>query len=261
MSSSMRRAPASPGDVGDRGARLVPTVRSPRSAGDRPIGAEHQPVGAEAVERDLDGRARSRAVQPGGEQVFSPETLAQTFGSGPRGGAASVPFGHRVGADRRLAEVVDHDRQRGKRSGKHADVAEVARKDDGSSRMSPRSSSWARLSSTADGGSSGVGLVMDQVANPSQRRLSRRARRDAPRRSGERETSHAVTAAIQSCSAAWAKSGRCRRRCRRDWTRIVRSIPHASSRGSRSAGSKSRAIVACSGVIHGIGSRRRFQKC
>ena len=70
-----------------------------------------------------------------------------------------------------------------------------------------------------------------------------------------------MTAAIQSCSAAWLSIASVSLSVQADWTRIVRSIPHASSRGRRSEGSKSRAITACSGVIHGIGSRPRFQKC
>ena len=48
---------------------------------------------------------------PGGSIVLRPETFAQTFGRSAARRSIGGPFAHPPRAERRLAEVVDHDRQ------------------------------------------------------------------------------------------------------------------------------------------------------
>ena len=206
---------------------------------------------------------RSLAVQPRLRmQVFSPETLAATFGwaaaarsSASHAGISSVPIG---GLPRWSITIVSSGNERASMP----TSPKWRGKTTGSSRMSPRSSSWARLSSTA-------GRTI-QWASASSWIRWRTARsfgssdelvETLPRvLAGEASGSHAVTAPIQSCSAAWAKSWSVSASAQPCWTRIVRPTPLASSSGASSSGSNVRAIGPNAAVSQACGDRSRFHR-
>jgi hypothetical protein len=69
-----------------------------------------------------------------------------------------------------------------------------------------------------------------------------------------------VTAPIQSCSAAWAKSWSVSASAQALWTRIVREMPLASSSGASSSGSNVRAIWPNAPVSQLCGDLSRFHR-
>ena len=91
---------------------------------------------------------RSDAVQAGvGSIVLSPEIFAHTFGSSAAGGERR-PTRPSLGAERRLAEVVDDDRQAGEALRELGQVAEMSREDAGKLEHEATFLHAARLSST-----------------------------------------------------------------------------------------------------------------
>ena len=260
----MSRAVGGPSDVGGRGYRLVPHLRViPVEQGDGPVATAHEPTGTETVDCHV-YRGSQVGCRPRGarQHRVEPGDLRAHVRKLGRGSKRGGPRAHLLRAERRLAEVVYHDRQPGEPLRELWHVVEVAREDARelehetalSQQLQGSRARWPAGSSEDPAPRESDGEPLAAPAAPPARRAG------PPLATGERRSTHAVTAAIQSCSAACANIASVSASVQAAWTRIVRSIPHASSRGRRSEGSKSRAITACSGVIHDIGSRRRSRE-
>ena len=230
--------------VSRRPSRARP-ARSPRSAG-RPAsrfrtssrsGPKHSTATSTACRM-------SRPVHPAevASIVLRPEIFAHTFGRRRRAAAASpsrpmraVPSG---GLPRWSITIV----RSGEALRELGQVAEVAREDAG--KLEHEAAVFDRreaLEHVAREDPVRIVLLVDQMADPSQLRAVLPARRAGPPPSGEREidprgdggdprVARPPAANIASVSLS----------VQADWTRIVRSIPQASSSGRRSAGSKVR---------------------
>ena len=169
--------------------------------------------------------------------MFRPETFAHTFGCSAARAERRRPFAHALGAKRGLAEVVDHDRQPGEALRELGQVAEVSREDAGKlEHEAALLHGREALEHAVLQDPVWVGLLVDQVADSPQRRLSARTSSRASAVARRARSTHAVTAAIQECSAACANIASVSLSVQADWTRIVRSIPHASSSGPQVRG-------------------------
>ena len=196
--------------------------------------------------------------------MLSPEILAATLRVRGRRRSSSRPVVHPVGAERRLAEVVDHDRQPGERRGKLGHVAEMAREDARQLEdQLPLLEQREALEHVVAEDPVRIGLVVDEVADAAQLRPAQRARRGArASRSAESRSTQAITAPIHGVRGcvlehrvgvgvgAGGLDEHGRRRPRRG---------RAAARGRPAR--TSRRIASCSSVIHGWASRSRFQKC
>ena len=129
----MRLAASSPAtDVDDVGGlaphRRVVAVQERH----RPVAPAHETVGAEGVDGHLDGLAKVPTV-PRRCRKHRIEARDLRDDVAEVGGAANQrrPFGHSLALERRLAQMVDHDRQVGEASCELGNVTEMARKDAG----------------------------------------------------------------------------------------------------------------------------------
>ena len=264
--ASMSRAAAARRDVVDRRHRLAPHLLVvPVEQRDGPVAAAHEPIRdrKRRLPPSTAGRRSDAAQSPGGEHRVQPGDLRAHVRERGGSGRLAGPLAH---LRRSRAAACRGGRSRSSAPESSRELGHDPR--DGAGRRrearasSPLFHDGEALSTPACSIQCGSGSSWIRWRNASQLRLgpaSTPSRASAV--TGERRSSHAVTAPIQSCSAACSNIASVSLSVHADWTRIVRSTPHASSRGRRSAGSKSRAITACSGVIHGIGSRPRFQKC
>ena len=194
--------------------------------------------------------------------VFSPEILAATLGCDAAAASTVGPAAHLVGLERRLAEMVDHDREPGKRRGELRHVAEVAREDtrkleDQLPRLEQRRGSRAPRPGGSSAGRSRRGSGAGTLGASAGAGARRDARASAPARGGRSRRSRRRSRRARLRARTWS---RCPSRSTRPGRARSCRLRRASRSGSRSAGSNVRRIASCSSVIQGWASRSRFQK-
>ena len=231
--------------------------------GHGPVAPAQQAAGSERSTATATASRRSAAPQsPSGRAVLRPEILAVTLPCAAAFRSARSQLCiwslRRGGLPRWSITIV----MSGKLAASSGTSPRWRGKTQGNSRISRRSCTRARLSSTASpriqwaSGSSWM-----RWRNPRSFGWLASSASRSRARSGERRSSQAMTAPIHSCRQACANIASVSASVHAAWTSTVFVTPAGRRSGSRSAGSNVRWMTACSAVIQARSSRSRFQKC